>query len=1168
MKNSPDSFRRLAFAVLAPAVLALDIASAANNDVWTGNTDNTWNNSANWNPVALPLASDLLFFGANAGTGGATLNDNLAAGTSFGGITFSNDAVAYTLTNNPIGLAGGITNNSLVNYQTIKLVITNNAGITINDAGGGTAISNSIFGAGGVTNAGGGTLTLGGSQNGNTFTGGVTINNGIVRVFQPSSDGNAYLGAGNVTVNNGGTLLGLNGDAFGFAGHPCPTNIFINAGGTVSNVTGGTLTLPNLIFTGGTITTSNGDAGGSGNAYVFNGNGTTMLVSSLASSTTATMAANGTGGYKVNKPTTFNIASGSAPGGVDMLVSAVLTSTSAKPITKIGNGRLVLSGVNTWNSVLTNNAGVVALTGSATLPASQILVTNGATFDVSGLSSAFTLASGKILAGSGVITGAVVAAASSTIDAGFYGGRIFGFSNDLSLNGMTNKFVLAGTTNGPNSKIVVGGNLTVAGANTILISGFTSLKAGTYPLITYGSETPGGSWSLSGFIPSGRPGSQTASILDLGGGEIDLSVVGSPTNLFWRGDGSANNWDENTTSNWFNGVSGDVFYDGDLVTFDDSSTNTVVNVATTVQPGSLVVSNNTRNYTFTGASGQIAGPTSLVKRGTGMLLLQDGNGDSFTGGIVVSNGTVIVDNPFTTITGGLTIASGATAQIGNSNDTTGILPSGSVLDNGTLAFNRADSVTVATIVSGTGGISQLGGGTLNLTKANTFAGNIVVSNGILSFNTGAATDGSSGSLGNSSGGGRSVTIASGATLSGTINNWFGGTGLADANFPAITVNGGTMTSTRYTSIGSITLKNGATLTSSGSPESQPSQYQAFQFRGSVIVSGSSGSTISTSATKDDHLNTNTIFNVAVTGGSPDLAVLTGLRNQSGDYGNGPGGFTKMGPGTMLLAAANSYIGNTVISNGVLALNDSGSISNSANIIIANNATLDVSARTDDSLTLSSGQALSGTGSVLGTVSNSVGSTIAPGTSSSIGTLTITNVVDLSGTNVMKLDAGAVTNDLITGAQAINYAGTLTVTNINGTPVANQIFQLFHAASYTGAFAATNLPVLNPGLGWVTTNLSVNGTIQIVSTGVAGPSTNASILSVNLSGTNIVLHGTNNNVPNTSFHYAVLTATNISLPLSNWTSVATNGFNPDGTFNYTNPITPGTPLQFIDTMAVP
>ena len=69
------------------------------------------------------------------------------------------------------------------------------------------------------------------------------------------------------------------------------------------------------------------------------------------------------------------------------------------------------------------------------------------------------------------------------------------------------------------------------------------------------------------------------------------------------------------------------------------------------------------------------------------------------------------------------------------------------------------------------------------------------------------------------------------------------------------------------------------------------------------------------------------------------------------------------------------------------------------------------------------------------------------------------------------------------------------------------------------------------------------------------------------GTNIVLHGTNNN-GGQNFHYAVLTATNVTLPLSNWTSLTTNSFNPDGTFDYTNALNPAQPQRFYDVKAVP
>jgi len=104
------------------------------------------------------------------------------------------------------------------------------------------------------------------------------------------------------------------------------------------------------------------------------------------------------------------------------------------------------------------------------------------------------------------------------------------------------------------------------------------------------------------------------------------------------------------------------------------------------------------------------------------------------------------------------------------------------------------------------------------------------------------------------------------------------------------------------------------------------------------------------------------------------------------------------------------------------------------------------------------------------------------------------------------------------------------------------------------------------LAWDTNFLS-SGILKVVSS-VINPSTNATITLVTRVGTNMVVHGTNNNVPNSGFHYVVLTTPSLTNRLTNWTPAITNPFNPDGTFDYTNPIVPGTPQQFIDINVVP
>jgi hypothetical protein len=59
------------------------------------------------------------------------------------------------------------------------------------------------------------------------------------------------------------------------------------------------------------------------------------------------------------------------------------------------------------------------------------------------------------------------------------------------------------------------------------------------------------------------------------------------------------------------------------------------------------------------------------------------------------------------------------------------------------------------------------------------------------------------------------------------------------------------------------------------------------------------------------------------------------------------------------------------------------------------------------------------------------------------------------------------------------------------------------------------------------------------------------------GANVILTGTNGPAYGT---YFVLGSTNVSLPLSNWSRLATNSFDADGSFNFTNAI-PSEPQQY-------
>jgi hypothetical protein len=183
-----------------------------------------------------------------------------------------------------------------------------------------------------------------------------------------------------------------------------------------------------------------------------------------------------------------------------------------------------------------------------------------------------------------------------------------------------------------------------------------------------------------------------------------------------------------------------------------------------------------------------------------------------------------------------------------------------------------------------------------------------------------------------------------------------------------------------------------------------------------------------------------------------------------------------------------------------------------------------------------------------------GATLSPGASlSSIGTLTVSNITTLGGTTLLKLNAATGTNDQLISANGIACGGTIIVTNLSGTITNGQTFHLLQSASITGSFGTVTLPVA-PGLTWTNT-LTTDGTLVA---GVAsGPAPQPYITSISLSGTSLIINGTNGLAGE---QYDVLSSTNVSLPLANWTSITNSTFG-GGTFSITNTVDPSLPAQF-------
>ncbi|HTV41856.1 MAG TPA: autotransporter-associated beta strand repeat-containing protein [Candidatus Sulfotelmatobacter sp.] len=296
----------------------------------------------------------------------------------------------------------------------------------------------------------------------------------------------------------------------------------------------------------------------------------------------------------------------------------------------------------------------------------------------------------------------------------------------------------------------------------------------------------------------------------------------------------------------------------------------------------------------------------------------------------------------------------------------------------------------------------------------------------------------------------------------------------------------------------------------------------------------------------DNTNTGTIAYMSTaalaTGSGSKTLTLQGSNagtNTLAQVINNDGGNTslvKTGAGEWILTAVNTYSGSTTVSGGTLLVN--GSLPAGSSV-------------TD------SGGILGGYGTINGPVTVVAGGMLAAGdpNSPSVGMLTIANAVTNSGTIFMKLNASASTNDVITGMSTLVYGGTLSLTNLAGSLALNQSFKLFSAAGYQGAFSSIVPATPGSGLAWNTNNLAVNGTLSIG----AGAVVSAPVITqFSISGTTITMMG-NSGVANGQF--VLLSSTNLTLPLSQWTPVLTNEFDGSGNFNFTTNLNANAAQQF-------
>ena len=279
---------------------------------------------------------------------------------------------------------------------------------------------------------------------------------------------------------------------------------------------------------------------------------------------------------------------------------------------------------------------------------------------------------------------------------------------------------------------------------------------------------------------------------------------------------------------------------------------------------------------------------------------------------------------------------------------------GNTIDTGIqLAVVGANHVAMNDVVSGSGGLTMNGTGTLILAAENTFMGATAINTGTLQIGAGGANCSLASSSiannaslvvdrtgtltlsGNLSGSGTLTKNGSGTLILGGSNSYTGATAINAGAIRASTSDtlGSTAAGTTVVSGAALELSGGITigaeaLSLAGSGISSTGALRNINgtnaYEGAITMNAATtiGSDADTLTVSGGLTGSNTNLTFA---GSGNIAITT-----SG-FSIGTGTLTKTGAGTLTLSANNTYTGGTSLSGGTIQIGSSGALGASGNI---------------------------------------------------------------------------------------------------------------------------------------------------------------------------------------------------------------------------------------------
>lgn len=882
----------------------------------------------------------------------------------------------------------------------------------------------------------------------------------------------------------------------------------------VYNLTGGTLTANAGIRVGstgiGTLNQSGGLINAKGGINIAriagsfgtnNLNGGTLSTYNIASSTGANAVFNFNGGtlqanFSPQTTTWFsgNILAYVLAGGAIIdssnnnvtISSALLAGSPNGGLTKKGSGSLALTGTNTFTGPITNSAGTLFLNSPSTY-AGAVAVNAGTlqTTTASVLQGGATVNNGALLSVS-QLDGAALTVGNLT-----FNGAAAGVGATLGLT--------PATASNPNVPMVNCGTLTLNGTNSVSLA---AVNVGTVALINYSGALAGSGNLTNLILPQGATGYVSNNAANA---TLYAVITSTGPGLVWMGTNSAalNVWNINATTNWQVNATPTSYHQiitpGDAVTFNDFGSGTVI-LNTNVSPASLVISNNSKIYSFSG-SGNISGATGLQKFGSATAILSLTN-DNYAGSTVISNGTLQVGGAASiSPAANLVIGGSGTLELAGYNQTAGGLTGSGVVDNNSgldalLTVNiGSDSVWNGTIQDqGHGAIALIKGGagtwvvggTNNLRNGSAFtttnvfaAGTTIITNAGVIVSPRLQT-----CIGFGSGSTASLVVAGGTLV---VSNDVLAVGYSTNANGTLTVNRGTVIHDGGATgsfgapnnlevgalggTGTLIVNGGQVLNSQALWLGQNATGSGTLYLNGGLVQATAVLANNSPATSIAYFNGGTLQ--AVTNSGDFIQLGTTPMIQSGGLILDDGGFAvslssqglqedpsstggpliKTGAGTLYLDSYNSYTGTTLVTNGTLA----------------------------------------GIGTITGPVLVAPAGNLGAGDAgANVGTLTLNNNLALQGNATLRINktGGTPAQDNVTVSGNVSYGGLLTITNITSDATlltTSDTFQLFSVSgSKSGNFTGI---AGSPGAGLAYHFDPASGLLSIVTQTYASNPTN-------------------------------------------------------------------------------